>query len=350
MRIGLVADSFSLETGGIGRYSKELVKRLSNKGVEVIPICVKPLDMPFGYKIDHLVRLPYYTLSKIKSVDLIHATSPVAAISFPFIKKPKIVTYHDLSRILWNKSNTQFCQKISTFVAYKISSKYCSIAIANSAQTKNEIITYLKIPEKKTRTIVIGADEKFQPIKINKKNDYYTIGYVGALIPRKRVDYLIRSFRYLRDKHPEIKVKLEIYGHGEANEYNKLVKLSNILNLCEHVEFKGFAPEDKIVEIYNSFDVFVIPSEMEGFSTPILEAKRCGVPVIVRKDSHIPIETKSGCIVVKSEKDMADKIYNVLTDLNLRKDIVDNGLRNSQAYTLEKTIEETLALYRQLLI
>jgi len=56
----------------------------------------------------------------------------------------------------------------------------------------------------------------------------------------------------------------------------------------ERIKFIGFAPEEKIVDIYDSFDVFVFPILYEGFGMPIIEAQSRGLPVIIYKYGKIP--------------------------------------------------------------
>ncbi len=102
-----------------------------------------------------------------------------------------------------------------------------------------------------------------------------------------------------------------------------------------------------MVRAYNSFDVFVLPSEWEGFGLPILEAQRCGVPVIVREDAHIPAEVSKCCLKASSEEDMADKIYELLTDADLRQSMTEQGLEYTQQFAWERTAHETLKVYEQ---
>ena len=67
------------------------------------------------------------------------------------------------------------------------------------------------------------------------------------------------------------------------------------------IEFMGFAPDDKIVQIYDSFDVFVFPSTYEGFGIPIIEAMSRGLPVIINKEGRIPEEVRKYCFEAKDE-------------------------------------------------
>ncbi|MFP3191157.1 MAG: glycosyltransferase, partial [Thermoproteota archaeon] len=90
-------------------------------------------------------------------------------------------------------------------------------------------------------------------------------------IKRKNVGFAVKALNLIED--PE--VKFEIWGDGPESIYLKqLAQNRNIV-------FRGFAPEEKIVNIYDSFDAFVFPSYYEGFGLEILEAQARGLPVII---------------------------------------------------------------------
>lgn len=345
MKIALIADTFTVETGtGIARYSQELLTGLNKKHLYALPMRTESPKVPFGETVTHLFRLPYHVLKETNNFDLLHATSPANGFSFPLIKKAKkIVTYHDLTSFLCKEADFPLHARLFNPFVYKNLAKYCDKLIANSTQTKEELVNHLKVPEEKIAVVNLGVDEMFKPMK-KEKRDYFIIGYLGALAARKRIDYLIKAFYYLKKEHAEVEMKLSICGK-KAQEYSKLVKLAEHLKLDKDIEFKGFVPEEKLVEAYNSFDVFVMPSEWEGFCIPILEAQRCGIPVVIRADAHIPLEVARYCFKAKSEEDMAVKIYEILTRLSLREKVVQKGLGYSKQFTWEKTVSETIKVY-----
>lgn len=348
MKAALVTDELAIEKGtGIARYSSELLKGLEKIGIDVEVISTNPPRLPYGMAINHSLLLPHIVLKKAGDFDLIHATAPITAISFPFIKTPKIVTFHDLVSILCESSGVRAHAKFSIPFLFRIAAKYSDKIIAVSSQTKEELVRYLKVPEEKIIVINSGIGEEFVPNE-KKECDCYVIGYIGALAPRKRIDYAIRAFQYLRKKHPALKVKFHIYGKT-GQEYSKLVELVKRLDLTEDVEFKSFVPDEKLVETYNSFDVLVMPSEWEGFCIPILEAQRCGVPVVIRGDAHIPPEVTKYCIKAKSEEEIADKMYELLIDEDLRNKVINEGLNYSKRFTWEKTVDETTKVYEEIL-
>jgi len=348
MRIALIGDKFSKTEGGIPRYCHELLTGLIKKGLDVEVISPKSMKIPFRDVFNHAIRLPYIMSKKANDFDLVHATAPITALSFPLIKIAKVVTYHDLFSLLYRKDSISKHVIISAPLFLKIG-KYADRIIAVSTQTRDEIAKYLKIPKEKIAVVNLGVDDRFRPFnKGEKDRDYYTIGYVGSLAYRKRVDYLIKAFYILKKKHPKLKVKL-IIGGAKKFEYSKLIELVGKLNLVKDVEFMGFIPEDRLVEIYNSFDIFVLPSDWEGFGLPILEAQRCGVPVIIRENARIPREVAKCCVKVRSVEDMADKMYELLTDLNLRTKIIKERLEYSKLFTWKKTIEKTIKIYGEIL-
>lgn len=344
MKIAIVADKFIVERGtGISRYINELSKRLGiTCNVELIGTSPSGTLKSIS---DHIALVPLEVLKNRNNFDLFHAATPVNALCFPLLQKPTVITYHDLATILYNRGSKYYV-KFSAPYFYNIG-RYCDKVIAVSSQTKEELVKYLKFPEQKIELINLGVDERFHPLKKPEKN-HFVIGYLGTLAARKRVDYLIRAFYYLKKINPEIDVKLKIYGKI-GQEYANLVKLVEDLKLTKDIEFKGSVSDDKLINIYNSFDVFVVPSEWEGFGLHILESQRCGVPVVTRGDAHIPFEVSRYCIKVNSENDMAHNVYRLLVNYNFRSKIIDNGLEYSKQFTWEKTVKETIRVYEEVL-
>lgn len=345
MRIGLVADTFSVEKGtGIARYSQELRRGLADQGLSVEPICPVPPNLPFGLAMNHAVRMPYLVRRKAGRLDLIHATSPITALAFPLITKPKVVTYFDLVSLLCDKTSSAFHTRLFAPLFLRIG-RFADRAIAISTQTKQEMIAHLGIAPEKIAVVSPGVGHGFRYEK-KGKGDAHVIGYVGALNRRKAIPYLIRAIHILRASHPRIPAKLVICGNRDL-EYGRLVTLVGELGLSQVVEFMNSPTDDELVEAYNCFDVFVLPSECEGFGLPILEAQRCGVPVIIRDDAHIPAEVSKCCLKARSEQDMADKIYELLTNENVRQDAIQRGVEHSQQFTWERTVQETLTIYEE---
>jgi glycosyltransferase involved in cell wall biosynthesis len=347
MRIALIADSFSVEKGtGIARYSEELRSGLAGYGLAVRAISPEPPGVPFGLAINHTLKMPYAARSEAANFDIIHATSPITALAFPVIQKPKVVTYLDLVSLLCDETSSAVHTRAFAPLFLRIG-RFADRIIAISSQTKEELIEHLGLPDDKIAVVNLGISDTFQPrFRRNARN--HVIGYVGALNRRKALPYLFRAFHILKASHPEVPARLVICGE-KKQEYDALVRLANDLGLGQMVEFRGSIADEDLVEAYNSFDVFVLPSEWEGFGFPILEAQRCGVPVIIRADAHIPGEVSRCCLKATSEEDMADKICELLGNRGLRQTIIEEGLEYSKQFAWERTVRETMDVYEQVL-
>jgi len=347
VKIGLISDSFSVKRGtGIARYSQKILEGLQKKGISVEPICLKPPKIPFGEAFNHLFRLPYNVLKRTSEFDLLHATAPITALCFPFIKKPKVITYHDIISMLNKDSGASLRVRLFAPHFFRIG-KYCDRVIAVSTQTKEDLIKHLNIPAKKIVVINSGIDERFKPTNKKVDKDYYNIGYLGALTKRKNIDFLLRSLNILKRKYNKLNIKLLIYGEGK--HLSNLKAVADSLNLANDIEFRGFVHDEELVKAYNSLDIFLLPSDWEGFGLLILEAQRCGLPVIIKKDANIPEEVSKHCLKIKSEQDMVDIIFKLINEPEFKIKIVQKGLNYSQNFTWEKTIDKTIEVYEEVI-
>ena len=345
MRIAVAADVFSaIELGtGLERYTRELIAGLSKTyDTELIgwerSSALRELAV-------HTVLMPRELLKRESSVDLFHAFAPVDALCFPLLRKPTVVSYHDLATLLYKKGNSWHVRLTAPYF-YKVG-KYCSRVLAASIQTRQELIDYLHFPPEKIRVVNLGVAEKFVPQARDERTPL-VIGFIGKLDARKRVDYLIMAFHYLKKRCPALRVALRICSQG-GSEYGTLIKLVEGLGLTSAIEFHGGIPEEAIVDFYNSLDVLAVPSEWEGFGLPILEAQRCGVPVVIRADAHIPDEVRMCCAKATSEQNMAEIFYRILSEDSLRQRIIHAASEYSKCFTWEKTVHETLKVYDELI-
>ena len=143
----------------------------------------------------------------------------------------------------------------------------------------------------------------------SKKSGILTLGTVKSLEEVYGIDRLIQLYADFRAT-ASIDSQLVIYGKGSQEpELRSLVKG---LNLEDHVQFKGFVSQDKLVAAFQSLDIFMALSRRESFGVAALEAQSCGVPVLVTSVGGLPevVDPESGVIVAE------DKPENWLHGLN----------------------------------
>lgn len=127
----------------------------------------------------------------------------------------------------------------------------------------------------------------------------------------------------------------------------KLEKLIKELNLKEDVIFLGYVPTEELPKFYNAADLFVYPSLYAGFGLPPLEAMACGTPVITSNLSSLPeVVGNAGIMINPYDKNQLVKaMYKVLTDKNLRENLIKKGLERAKIFNWEKAARETLRVY-----
>lgn len=171
------------------------------------------------------------------------------------------------------------------------------------------------------------------------------VGYIGQLIPRKGLDTLLHAFH-----------ELDIPGKrlcivGEGPQRPELERLASQIGESDKVHFFGF--RDDRIALMKAFDVFVLPSRLEGIPRCVLEAMAARVPVVA---TDIP-----GCRVLVEDNVtgmlfpvgdhlvLAAKLRRLLGDDRLRDSIANAGYALVRRdYSAETMAEKYAELYVEL--
>ncbi|MFP3289386.1 MAG: glycosyltransferase family 1 protein [Candidatus Micrarchaeota archaeon] len=348
---------------GIPRYANELYKNLKRYiNIDYIEFASPSIIFPgFGVLSDLLQNEKFFSIHKSNlEYNIIHNPDPRIRLSYK--KKNNLVyitTAHDLIPILEPEVVNNIPRygilksKIVNSLLYHINEISVTLGnntikenisnsdylICNSTQTKKELINF-GIESGKISVINLGIDKRFfKPIEQDKKSNKFIVGYIGGLVYRKNLRFAIDAIMQIHDKN----ILFEIYGN--ISKYALMLKETKP---DERIKFMGFAPEEKIVEIYDSFDVFVFPSLYEGFGLPILEAQARGLPVITYKYAKIPEEVRKYCFEAESPEHMA-QIIEQLKENGYNEKERKKAMDYARSFTWEKTAKETLEVYRKVL-
>jgi|GEM_PF-1078206 len=153
--------------------------------------------------------------------------------------------------------------------------------------------------------------EKLKPtkkllLKLNKISPKsFKILFFGILIPRRRVEDLLKAINLLKSDYPFIKVKVIIGGSTKVDKdyVNKLYKLTKELNLNEDIVFVGEVSEKELAYLYKFCDAFVWPCYPQTWGIAPLEAMLFGKPVIVSTGSGVSeVLNKKTAILIPPKK------------------------------------------------
>lgn len=142
---------------------------------------------------------------------------------------------------------------------------------------KDELVR-LGEPANKIRTLRNGVDlDLFKPLPRAETRRIWSLSAplllsVGALIPRKRHDLVIRSLPLMPG------TSLAIAGEGPQRAV--LQQLACDLGVGDRVRFLGPVPHEQLPEVYSAADALVLASTREGWANVLLEAMACGTPAI----------------------------------------------------------------------
>lgn len=264
-----------------------------------------------------------------------------------------VVTVHDLIPYTMPETcGKSYLDKFVEEMPYIMERADRIITVSN--YSKEDILRFFKIPAEKIHVTHLAADSGFKLMnkekawrfmreKYNYSGDY--ILYLGGFSPRKNVDGLIDAFKKLYKQLPG-HYDLMLLGASKDNHY-ELKKKVDALGLDERVIFAGYVPYEHLPYFYNCASVFVYPSLYEGFGLPPLEAMTCGTPTITTNVTSIPEIVEDGAITINpyDSNALADNIYKVLTDIDLREGLTRRALKRAYKFSWKKTALETIKVY-----
>jgi glycosyltransferase involved in cell wall biosynthesis len=293
--------------------------------------------------------LPKYFLQN--KFDLYHSPSYVLP---GFSDIPGVVTIHDLLALDF----PQYCQWESTvyFSLFLPASIYRArkiIAVSNTV--KDDIMRRFDIDPEKITVIYHGVEGFFKRVTsvdlLGEVIRKYQLPekfllFVGNLEPKKNLVRLIRAFSDLK-KNAGIEHKLVIAGK-KGWKYLDIYKNIRDSEMEQEVLFTGYVHRDDLPALYSLAELFVFPSLYEGFGLPVLEAMSCGTPVLISNQGALP-EIARGIhpqVDPFDEKDIAAKLYLLLTSAELRQNNIQYGSERVKKFSWEESAKRTIDVYR----
>jgi glycosyltransferase involved in cell wall biosynthesis len=197
--------------------------------------------------------------------------------------------------------------------------------VATSELTAERLVAEFGAPREKVVVISPGIGEPSRSPAHNERTTCSILS-VGALIPRKGHDVLLRVLSHLFD----LDWRLTIVGapHRDPVHAQGLLALAEDLRIARQVDFAGEVSEEALEALWQDADLFALASWSEGYGMALAEAMRRGLPVAVTATGAAPTLVSPDAGVVCAPGDvpqLAKAMRRLIFDRNLRRDVAETA-------------------------
>jgi len=214
----------------------------------------------------------------------------------------------------------------------KDAARKATLIVTVSRYSAQKIVQLYGVDETKIRIVPNGVDlQKFKPTEDCEKvkdriggNSKHLVLFVGSLIPRKGLHFLIEASKQVIKESRE--TKFLIVGEGPLK--SNLISYSKEQGVSDKFVFLGDVPDAMLPQLYNCADVFASSSIQEGQGISLLEAQATAKPVVAFNVSAINEVVKNketGLLVKPDSYELANAILSLLSDKSLRERMGRSG-------------------------
>jgi glycosyltransferase involved in cell wall biosynthesis len=375
MRVGLNLTYLVEDSGGSGRYARELIPAL----LEVEPklritawvgsTAPRSLtDEPWAGEVQW-VRLPVRGIgspwhlwhdlvgigldARRRRLEVVHGLANLAPVITPGLAS--IVTILD---VIWMHRPEALGPR--AYLMMRTLAPLCgrrsNRVITISQAAADDVSTMLKIPRERLDVTPLGialprlnwAPAASEDIRERLElRDGPLVLCVAAKRAHKNLDGLVRAMARLPAPRPLLVLP------GSPTPYeDELRKLAADLGIVDDVAFPAWISEADLEALYTEAACFVLPSFQEGFGLPVLEAMARGVPVACSNTSSLPEVAGSAALLFDPSDDqaIASQIERLLRDRALATQLREQGVARCELFTWRRTAELTLESYRRAMV
>jgi glycosyltransferase involved in cell wall biosynthesis len=291
--------------------------------------------------------------------DLAHVPHWAPPLSSPV---PVVVTIHDVIPLVLPEYRGDWRARLYTSLV-TVAARGAAAILADSEQSRRDIVQHIGVPEARVRTIALAADARYTPqhdwredeaarakYDMPVESGSYVL-YLGGFDVRKNVRALLGAWTWVSGSVGE-QMPLVIGGalpRADGRLFEDYRALAGQLEIAGTVRFIGAVAEADKPALYRGAACFVFPSRYEGFGLPPLEAMACGVPVVTTDAGAIGEVVGDAAYLIDpaDTRKFGAGLITCLVEPSVSDHLKARGLERAKKFSWERTARETIAAYEQ---
>jgi glycosyltransferase involved in cell wall biosynthesis len=276
----------------------------------------------------------------------------------------KFIFLHDIIPILFPEFYPEGFSQATDYLISAINGLDSNTWIlCNSLSTRNDICNHFpNVEPSRVFVTYLGVSESFyacgdlERIKFIKKKyevpeEPYLLS-VCTLEPRKNIVHLIKCFEKLVQQEEIKDLNLVLVGAKGWLYDDIFACIRNRRKLEKRVIVTGFVDDNDLAPLYGGAMVFIYPSLYEGFGLPVLEAMKCGVPIITSNTSSLPEVVGNAGIMLdpKDEDGLCQSIIKIYSNEKLRTALIQKGIDRAKEFSWDRTTHNIIQAYETAMI
>lgn len=329
--------------GGAKNYIIDLISSLANENKNVVFNCYCYSMMKEELKSQLTQKnIRFHTVSRLSkffwnSYDSKILFCPFGASSIPTKKLPILSILYDLQVKTYPQFFPRKERKSREKQLEYIKDKASEI-VSISSFTHQEAIKY-GFDSDRMNIIPINIDYsarvKIETSGEKAREDKDIILYPANLWQHKNHELLFTAFAIATDKGLSTKTSLVCTGFGSKDRVSYLNSIIKGMNMENRIILAGYVGSSELMRLYSRSLCLIFPSLYEGFGIPVIEAMSLGVPVCCSNTTGLGEVSSNAAIKFdpRNPVSMADVIYRISSDSNLRRRHIAKGYNQALIYS-----------------
>ena len=308
------------------------LRRLYVGSLEVLPV---PLPLLIPFRLTTLGRWnSRERAGNGLGLDLLVCTVPTAAARQ--MKVPYVMVIHDLMHKYDTAERHPWKEKVFRDFVYRRGAQHSVLTVVSSESSKQDLHRFYGIPLEKIRVVPevvppyvwerrrLTAPEMDSILGRFELPERYVF-YPAQFWRHKNHTSLVRALYRIRQEHGEEIPAVFVGAPKEA--FGEVMALIQRLGLSRQITYLGYVSDEEIVALYKRAIALVMPSLFSVSSIPVAEALALGTCCVCANVAPLPEQVGDAGLLFDpaDEKDIAEKVWRIWTDDDLRRDLLAKG-------------------------